>query len=62
MVNGLAWTSVGGEMLQVEVAVLDGTGKLSLTGSLGSDEGTAQAATTSGARVCDHLGLEPRIS
>ena len=35
MVNGLAWTSVGGEMLQVEVAVLDGTGKLELTGSLG---------------------------
>ena len=34
-VNGLAWTSVGGEMLQVEVAVLDGTGKIELTGSLG---------------------------
>ncbi|MBP9988491.1 MAG: endopeptidase La [Ruminococcus sp.] len=35
VVNGLAWTSVGGEMLQVEVAVLDGTGKTELTGSLG---------------------------
>lgn len=35
MVNGLAWTSVGGEMLQVEVIVMDGTGKLELTGSLG---------------------------
>ena len=35
MVNGLAWTSVGGEMLQVEVAVMDGAGKLELTGSLG---------------------------
>lgn len=35
MVNGLAWTSVGGEMLQVEVAILDGSGKLELTGSLG---------------------------
>ncbi len=34
-VNGLAWTSVGGEMLQVEVAVLDGTGKTEFTGSLG---------------------------
>lgn len=33
--NGLAWTSVGGEMLQVEVALMDGTGKLELTGSLG---------------------------
>ncbi len=36
VVNGLAWTSVGGEMLKVEVAVLEGTGKLELTGSLGS--------------------------
>ena len=33
--NGLAWTSVGGEMLNVEVIVLDGSGKLELTGSLG---------------------------
>ncbi len=35
VVNGLAWTSVGGEMLQVEVAVLEGSGKVELTGSLG---------------------------
>ena len=35
VVNGLAWTSVGGELLEVEAAVLDGTGKLELTGSLG---------------------------
>lgn len=35
VVNGLAWTAVGGEMLEVEVSVLDGTGKLELTGSLG---------------------------
>ena len=34
-VNGLAWTSVGGELLKVEAAVMDGTGKLELTGSLG---------------------------
>lgn len=34
-VNGLAWTSVGGETLCVEVAILDGTGKTELTGSLG---------------------------
>jgi ATP-dependent Lon protease len=33
--NGLAWTSVGGEMLQVEVAVLEGSGKIELTGKLG---------------------------
>ncbi len=35
LVNGLAWTSVGGEMLQVEVAIMEGSGKLELTGSLG---------------------------
>lgn len=35
VVNGLAWTSVGGEIMQLEVAVLNGTGKLELTGSLG---------------------------
>ena len=34
-VNGLAWTQAGGDMLKVEVAVLDGTGKIELTGSLG---------------------------
>lgn len=34
-VNGLAWTSVGGTMLPIEVAVLDGTGKIELTGNLG---------------------------
>ncbi len=35
VVNGLAWTAVGGDMLEIEAAVLDGTGKLELTGSLG---------------------------
>lgn len=35
VVNGLAWTSVGGELLPVEVAVNDGSGKIELTGSLG---------------------------
>lgn len=35
VVNGLAWTSVGGELLQVEAVVMDGSGKLELTGNLG---------------------------
>ena len=35
IVNGLAWTSVGGELLPIEVALMDGAGKLELTGSLG---------------------------
>lgn len=47
MVNGLAWTSVGGEMLQVEVSVLEGSGKLELTGSLGDVmKESAKAAVT----------------
>ena len=35
VVNGLAWTSVGGTMLPIEVSALDGTGKIELTGNLG---------------------------
>ena len=35
VVNGLAYTSVGGDVLKVEAAILDGSGKLELTGSLG---------------------------
>ncbi len=34
-VNGLAWTSVGGTLLPLEVSALDGTGKIELTGNLG---------------------------
>lgn len=34
-VNGLAYTQLGGDMLKIEVAVLEGSGKLELTGSLG---------------------------
>lgn len=35
VINGLAWTSVGGEIMQLEVASMKGTGKVELTGSLG---------------------------
>ena len=35
VVNGLAYTSVGGELLPIEVSALKGTGKTELTGSLG---------------------------
>lgn len=35
LVNGLAWTAVGGELLQCEVSVINGSGKLVLTGKLG---------------------------
>lgn len=35
VVNGLAWTSVGGVLMPLEVLVLDGSGKIEITGSLG---------------------------
>lgn len=35
IINGLAWTSVGGEIMQLEIASMSGTGKVELTGSLG---------------------------
>lgn len=36
IVNGLAWTSVGGEILEVEVNLVPGTGKVEITGNLGT--------------------------
>jgi ATP-dependent Lon protease len=43
--NGLAWTSVGGEMIKIEVVAMPGTGKLLLTGQLGDVmKESAQAA------------------
>ena len=36
VVNGLAYTELGGDMLKIEVAVLEGTGKIEITGSLGN--------------------------
>ncbi len=47
IINGLAWTQVGGEIMQMEVAVLDGTGKTVLTGNLGDVmKESAEAAIT----------------
>lgn len=47
IVNGLAYTSVGGEMLEIEVNVMPGSGKITLTGSLGDvmKESATQAIT-----------------
>lgn len=59
LVNGLAWTAVGGEMLEVEVAVLEGTGKLELTGSLGDVmKESARAAVSFIRSRCSQLGIE----
>ncbi len=59
VVNGLAWTAVGGELLQVEVAVVDGTGKIQLTGSLGDVmKESAQAAVTFVRSCSDKYNIE----
>lgn len=58
VVNGLAWTAVGGEMLEVEAAVLDGTGKIELTGSLGDVmQESAKAAVSYIRSRADELGI-----
>ena len=59
IVNGLAWTAVGGEMLQVEVNVMPGDGKLELTGSLGDVMKESAHAAISYIRAnFDKLGIE----
>ena len=59
VVNGLAWTAVGGELLQVEVAVVEGSGKIELTGSLGDVmKESAKAAVTYVRSVCDKYNIE----
>ena len=59
LVRGLAWTSVGGEVLDVEVAVIDGTGKLELTGNIGNVmKESAKAAMTYIRSRCELLGID----
>lgn len=60
VVNGLAWTSVGGELLQVEVNVIPGSGKIELTGNLGDVmKESAHAALTYIRSRANQWGLEP---
>ena len=57
-VNGLAWTSVGGELMQLEVSVLDGKGAIVLTGSLGDVmQESAKTAVSYIRSVAEELGL-----
>ena len=59
IVTGLAWTSVGGETLPIEVAVMNGTGKIELTGSLGDVmQESAKAAVTCIRTMSDKLEIE----
>tara|TARA_B100001123_G_scaffold134080_1_gene155530 strand:+ start:3366 stop:5777 length:2412 start_codon:yes stop_codon:yes gene_type:complete len=58
--NGLAWTASGGEVLDVEVAIVPGAGNVRLTGTLGEVmKESAQAAVTYARSRAKLLGLEP---
>ncbi len=59
VVNGLAWTEVGGEILEVEANVMPGTGKLELTGNLGNVmQESAKAALSCLRSRCADLGID----
>ena len=59
VVNGLAWTESGGELLEVEVNVMEGTGKLELTGNLGDVmKESAHAAISCIRSRAGQLGIE----
>jgi len=59
-VTGLAWTSTGGELLSVDVTIMNGAGKLNLTGQLGNVmKESAQAALSYLRASAKKLGLNP---
>lgn len=59
LVNGLAWTSVGGTMLPLEVLVLEGTGKTEFTGSLGDVmKESAKIAVSLTRALADKYGID----
>ena len=62
-VTGLAWTSVGGEILNVDVAIMRGTERLTLTGQLGDVmKESAQAALSYIRSNAKKLGVNPEFN
>ena len=60
VVTGLAWTETGGELLQIEAAVMPGKGRLAITGHVGDVmQESAQAAFTYVRARAEKLGLAP---
>lgn len=58
VVNGLAWTSVGGVMMPLEALVMEGKGNVTLTGSLGDVmKESAQIAVSYARSVADKYGI-----
>ncbi len=59
VVNGLAWTQLGGDMLRIECSSMKGNGKLELTGHLGDVmKESARAALSYIRKHCDELGVD----
>ena len=60
LVNGLAWTEVGGDVLQVETTLVKGKGEVTLTGKLGEVmQESARAALTCVRTRAEALGINP---
>jgi ATP-dependent Lon protease len=60
LVNGLAWTEVGGDVLQVEATLVKGKGEVTLTGKLGEVmQESARAALTCVRTRAERLGIDP---
>jgi ATP-dependent Lon protease len=61
LVNGLAWTEVGGDVLQVEATLVGGKGDVTLTGKLGEVmQESARAALTCVRSRAESLGIDPK--
>lgn len=61
LVNGLAWTEVGGDVLQVEATLVPGKGEVTLTGKLGEVmQESAKAALTCVRSRAEELGIDPK--
>ncbi|SLN53400.1 endopeptidase La [Oceanibacterium hippocampi] len=62
MTTGLAWTEVGGELLQIEAVKLPGKGKMQITGKLGDVmQESVQAARSFVRSVCLDIGVKPTV-
>ncbi|MBQ8393025.1 MAG: endopeptidase La [Clostridia bacterium] len=60
VVNGMAYTSIGGDLLKLEASVMKGTGKIKLTGSLGDVmKESAEIAVSFIRENADRLGIDP---
>ncbi len=59
VVNGLAWTQVGGTLMQLEVSILEGSGKIELTGSLGDVmKESARTAVSFVRSIASQIGID----